>query len=694
MSASVRRDAPVGAEVPPSREAAPDLVTGQVVAGPAPDGAEPLREAIPTSTAELVPTGLTPPDLAAALVEAGDGAFHALRQRLRREVLTGDLVRDPGQDLATAREWTSEQARRFAASGHAALGYPRHYGGTGDATDLPVGFAMLGYGDLSFDVKVGVQFGLFAGSILALGGQWHRETYLRDALTMELPGAFAMTEAGHGSDVQHLETTITYLPDSDEFEVDSPTPSATKVYIGNAACDARMAIVFGQLRTGGTDHGVHAILVPIRDEAGEPLPGVTIGDHGYKGGLPGVDNGTLSFHRVRVRRRLLLDRFGGVDTYGTYHSPIASPQARFFTMVGTLVRGRIKVGGSAAAAGRRTIALATRYALRRTQFPRPDGKGDVLLLDYLTHQRRLLPRIAEAYAYSFAQNELLLQLRRWDALESPDDRVERELETRAAALKVAQTRWAVDTAQVMREACGGAGYMAENLITQIREDLDVFATFEGDNTVLEQLVAKELLVHYRTVWGDLDLLGMARATARSFGEAVLERTAAQPLISRMVARAQMRGDDGLPLERGWQVLMFEDRERHILESLAHRAREAARARPDEAFTALNSLAPHMRAAARAHTERLVLEAFIAGIDATQDGRAALLLDRLCDLYVMSTIEADRAWFLEHNRLTPTRSKEISAEVDALCAELRPYAADLVDGFGIPEALLDAPMLRE
>ncbi len=640
------------------------------------------------------PGAARPEGLTMALTEALDGPFHPLRERLRREVLTTDLSGDPTLDLEAAREWTTRRARWFADAGWAGIGYPRQYGGTGEQTDLPVGYGMLGYADLSFAIKVGVQFGLFAGSIFALGGQWHRETYLRDALAMRLPGAFAMTEVGHGSDVQHLETTISYLPDSEEFEVDSPTPSATKAYLGNAARDARMAIVFGQLRAGGTDHGVHAILVPIRDEAGTALPGVTIGDHGDKGGLRGVDNGTLRFDQVRVHRRMLLDRYGGVDTYGTYHSPIDHPSARFFTMVGTLVRGRISIGGSAAAASRRGIALATRYALQRRQFPAPGGRGDVLLLDYLTHQRRLLPRIAEAYAYGFAQNELLRQLRRWDLLESPDVRVERELESRAAALKAAQTRWAVDTVQAMREACGGAGYMTENLLTTIRRDVDVFVTFEGDNTVLEQLVAKELLVNYRAAWGDLDLLGMARATARTLGGAVLERTAAQPLISRLVARSQLREDDGLPLERGWQVVMFEDRERHVLESLAHRAREAARARPAEAFEALNELAPHMLAAARAHTERLVLEAFIAGIDATQDGRAALLLDRLCDLYVMSRLEADRAWFLEHHRLTPARSKEISARVDALCAELRPYAAALVDGFGIPEALLDAPMLRD
>ena len=56
---------------------------------------------------------------------------------------------------------------------------------------------------------------------------------------------------------------------------------------------------------------------------------------------------------------------------------------------------------------------------------------------------------------------------------------------------------ATATIQTCREACGGAGYLAENLLTGLKADTDVFTTFEGDNTVLLQLVAKGLLTSYR-----------------------------------------------------------------------------------------------------------------------------------------------------------------------------------------------------
>lgn len=44
-----------------------------------------------------------------------------------------------------------------------------------------------------------------------------------------LIGCYAQTELGHGSNVQALETTATFIPESDEIELHTPTLSATKV---------------------------------------------------------------------------------------------------------------------------------------------------------------------------------------------------------------------------------------------------------------------------------------------------------------------------------------------------------------------------------------------------------------------------------------------------------------------------------
>src|SRR5690606_22721373 len=320
--------------------------------------------------------------------------------------------------------------------------------------------------------------------------------------------------------------------------------------------------------------------VPVRDADGAPMPGVRIEDCGSKAGLTGVDNGRLWFDRVRVPRTALLNRYGDVAADGTYSSPIANPNRRFFTMLGTLVRGRISVAGGAGSAAKAALAIAVRYGEVRRQFSRPDRDEEVVLLDYLAHQRRLLPALARTYALHFAQEELVSRLHDGLSGEPLDDRGQRELEAHAAGLKAAATWHASETIQTCREACGGAGYLEENRLPQLRADTDVFTTFEGDNTVLLQLVGKSLLTNYRQEFGSLDTLGMAKFVAGQFLGTVVERTAARSLLDRLVQAAPGRDGEAGLLDREWQRALLEDRENHVLEGLARRLRAASAAGAD------------------------------------------------------------------------------------------------------------------
>jgi acyl-CoA oxidase len=245
-----------------------------------------------------------------------------------------------------------------------------------------------------------------------------------------------------------------------------------------------------------------------------------------------------------------------------------------------------------------------------------------------------------------------------------------------------------------REACGGAGYLQENRLPHLKADTDVFTTFEGDNTVLLQLVAKGLLTGYRDAFGSLDGWGKVGFIADMVRETVLERTAARGLIARLVDAVPGRDDDVPLLDRGWQLKMLEDREKHVLEGAIRRLRRGAGTPGARPFDVFNDVQDHVLKTAQAHVDRVVLEAFVAGIERTTDADARALLERVCDLYALSTIEADRAWFLEHGRLTPTRSKALSTTVNALLKDLRPHMVTLVDAFAIPEDWKGAAILRE
>ncbi len=610
-----------------------------------------------------------------------------IREKLSLEIFRPHFT--PTKSVARAR--VNEQLAIIAAAGAAEDGFQKDHGGTGDAGAAVTKIEMLAMSDLSLMVKAGVLWGLFGGAVENLGTERHHEAYVRPLITLDLLGCFAMTETGHGSDVQHLETTATYDPDTEEFVINSPTPSSRKDYLGGAAESATVAAVFAQLITRGENHGVHCIVVPIRDETGKDLPGVRTWDCDYKGGLPGVDNGRIMFDQVRVPRENLLNRFADVAPDGTYSSDIENANRRFFTMLGTLVRGRVTVGGSAAQAARVALDIAVRYALQRKQFLAPGEDREVPIMDYLVHQRRLLPFVAQSYALQFAQNELVSAMHDQETAAVRDLEAQRDLEARAAGLKVLNTWHASAAIQEAREACGGAGYLAENRLVELRADTDVFTTFEGDNHVLLQLVAKHLLTEYNDDIKSMSPFEWVRFAANYAGDRVSRRTAAEQIMQRIIDNRQDNSEVGSLFNRGTQAKMFEDREEYLLSSLARRLQR--RAKTMSAFDAFNSVQDHVMHTARAHIDRTVLEAFIAGIDRCEDAEARRILNLVCDLYALSVIEADKAFFLEHRLLSTERARAVTNGINERCRNLRPHAETLVDAFGIPAQLRDAEMLH-
>ena len=96
-----------------------------------------------------------------------DGRHHAVRDRVR-EWLSLE-ANAPVHDLPMEehRAQVLAWARELAGRGETVAGYPPSYGGSGDLGGYVSGFETLGFGDLSLLVKVGVQFGLFGGAVIA-----------------------------------------------------------------------------------------------------------------------------------------------------------------------------------------------------------------------------------------------------------------------------------------------------------------------------------------------------------------------------------------------------------------------------------------------------------------------------------------------------------------------------------------------
>ena len=598
-----------------------------------------------------------------------------LRARTRQLLVRPEMQIEPGLPTEPYRQRVLEVVRFLADEGLGGLGFPSAHGGGDDPGGAVAVFETLAFGDLSVLVKYGVQFGLFGGSVLQLGTTRHHDAYLARIATLELPGCYAMTETAHGSNVRDLETTATYDPATDELAVHTPHEGAAKDYIGNAARDGRWATVFARLVVDGHDHGVHALLVPIRTEWGAPMPGVRLEDRGPKLGLNGVDNGRIFFDSLRVPRENLLDRFATLDEHGTYASPIASSGRRFFTMLRTLVAGRVSIASAAISATKVGLTIAVRYANVRRQFG-PKGSPERPILDYPLVQRALLPSLATTFALHFGARRLQA---RYATAAGKDDP---ELEVEAAGLKAYASEHCLQTLQACREVCGGEGYMAENRFAALKADADIFTTFEGANDVLLQLVAKGLLSRYRDQMGDLNLW---RALQYLGERAETSITELNPLATRRTDRDHL-------LDRDFHRSALIYREERLLRSAATRIRARLEAGTDS-FDAVTEVQTHLVRLARAHVERRLLEAFHDAIAAAPSPGLSEAFGSLAALFALSRIEADRGWFLEAGYLEGGKARAVRREVDRACAETRELATPLVAAFGVPEPLLP-PLVRK
>lgn len=641
----------------------------------------------------------------AAATSSGAQRTHSIDVERVNELLLGtwadtrrearEMIKDPAfwRDDSLAkdehRERVLSQLHLLVENGGVHRAFPKRFGGEENNGGNIAGFEELVAADPSLQIKSGVQWGLFGSAILQLGTEQHHEKWLPGVMDLSIPGAFAMTEIGHGSDVAAVGTTATYDPETEEFVINTPFRAATKEYLGNAALHGIAATVFAQLITNGVNHGVHCFYVPLRGEDGNDLPGIGREDDGLKGGLNGIDNGRLSFDHVRVPRTNLLNRYGDVAADGTYSSEIESPGRRFFTMLGTLVQGRVSLDGAASWASALGLHIAITYATQRRQFDGANGE-ETVLLDYGKHQRRLLPRLASTYAHIFAHDEFL---QKFDGVfsgrtDTPEDR--EDLETLAAALKPLSTWHALDTLQEAREACGGAGFMFENRLVGLRADLDIYVTFEGDNNILLQLVGKRLLQDFARQFKGADARTLAKYAVGQTAGKVFHGAGLRALGQSVADLGQVARSVELGLREEQQHELLTERVQQMVADIAGRLRAAGKDKVlgEKLF---NENQAELIEAARAHGELLQWEAFTDAIRKIDDADTRQVLTWLRDLFGLSLIEKHLAWHLIHGRLSMQRAGAVSSYIDRLCARLRPHALELVQAFGYEPEHVRAPI---
>ncbi|NKX49185.1 acyl-CoA dehydrogenase, partial [Arthrobacter deserti] len=264
-----------------------------------------------------------------------------------------------------------------------------------------------------------------------------------------------------------------------------------------------------------------------------------------------------------------------------------------------------------------------------------------------------------------------------------------DLETLAAALKPLSTWHALDTLQECRGACGGAGFLAGNRPALLRADLDIYATFEGDNNVLLQLVAKRLLADYAQEFRRADFGVLARWVAAQAADVTLHRTGLRRMAQTVADSGSGKKAANYLKDEGTQRELLTGRVGAMVAELAGALRGAARLPPDESARIFNRHQHELTEAARAHGELLQWEAFTRALEGGRDPGTLEVLTWLRDLFGLGLVEKHLGWYLMHGRLSAQRARTVGPYLNRLLHRLRPHAQDLTDAFGYGPGLLRA-----
>lgn len=348
----------------------------------------------------------------------------------------------------------------------------------------------LHYLNPSLAIKMGVNIVLFGGSLHFLGTESHRHI-LEQLVQGTIKGCFAMTEIGHGSNLRNLNTIAKKV--GDKLIIDSMVAEGVKCWIGGSTT-ADYTTVFCQLYDENNVHqGLHAVLVPLKSYVvGEKTmdrsilyPGVTIQDMGSKLGLNGIDNGYIKFSNVEVPITNLLNRYGGFNEKGDYFSTIKNKNVRFGLMLSALSMGRISIAMGSYSIAYKSFIIALKYNLQRRQFIFRGKQEEKRIIEYYSQLKKFCIIYSSLYYIKLGILDLIELYKK--------EGFSKKVHAISSFMKVYSSWMSVKISGWCREMCGGHGYLWDNQIGQLMNDVNVYQTFEGDNSVLIQQGVKWLL---------------------------------------------------------------------------------------------------------------------------------------------------------------------------------------------------------
>jgi acyl-CoA oxidase len=418
-------------------------------------------------------------------------------------------------------------------------------------------------------------------------------------------------------------------------------------------------VVFAQTYVNDVHEGIHAFLVRIRNEDMTICTGVTIKDMGKKLSCNGVDNACLGFHYVRIPADNLLNKHSDINpSTNQFKSSIKGKRARFLTVADQLLSGRLCIASMCLGGTKTVLFTAIKYSSTRESVGK-SGLSDTPIMHYQLQQNAILPLLAYTIGLNFGLNHCK-QIWADATLKSTISPSEHALVVLHACVIKPLVSWNFEnTATTCRERTGGQGYLSASSFGDAIGFSHAGISAEGDNAVLMQKVAKELLTCVEKGQIKYSDPGMTSVDTVE-GCLALIRAREQILVRELAT--QLRSKIGKQGQALYDVWMMQESDL-------------------------------IQAVARSFGERVAADAFANTLQ-QKGGIAQPELKAILDLYLLHGIHQQLPSYLMIGLIQKEQGPKFMQRYHAVVKSVAEIAMPMVDHLGLHSDLIRSPIAHD